>query len=131
MSKVLRMNTSEIPEHRTAFAETLRRSKDPLALLTFYESRLSRRLLPTLKQLREIQAERRALEQQQLEELYLIAAANPELAETLSPSKLGFVCSTLDWQHFYRRKQLLKHHPGGRTSVRAGLQPRHNNNLQS
>jgi hypothetical protein len=96
-----------------AFAETLRRSKDPLALLTIYESRLSRRLLQTLKQLREIQAERRALEQQQLEELYLIAAANPALAETLSPLELGFVCSTLDWQCFYRRKRLLKHLPGG------------------
>jgi hypothetical protein len=96
-----------------AFAETLRRSKDPLALLTLYESRLSRRLLQTLKQLREIQAGRRALEQQQLEELYLIAAANPELAETLSPSEFGFVCSALDWQRFYRRKQHLKHLPGG------------------
>jgi hypothetical protein len=96
-----------------AFAETLRRSKDPLALLTLYESRLSRRLLQTLKQLREIQAERRALEQQQLEELYLIATANPELAETLEPVELGFVCSAPDWQRFYRRKQLLKHLPGG------------------
>jgi hypothetical protein len=103
------------PESHTAlaFAETLRRSKDPLALLTLYESRLSRRLLQTLKQLREIQAGRRALEQQQLEELYLIAAANPELAETLQPSEFGFVCSALDWQRFYHRKQLLKHLPGG------------------
>jgi hypothetical protein len=96
-----------------AFAETLRRSKDPLALLTLYEGRLSRRLLQTLKQLREIQAERRALEQQQLQELYLIATANPELAGTLDPSELGFVCSAADWRRFYRRKQLLKHLPGG------------------
>jgi hypothetical protein len=96
-----------------AFAETLRRSKDPLALLTIYESRLSRRLLQTLKQLREIQAERRALEQQQLEELYLIATANPELAKTLEPSELGFVCSASDWRHFYRRKQLINRLPGG------------------
>jgi hypothetical protein len=96
-----------------AFAETLRRSKDPLALLTLYESRLSRRLLQTLKQLREIQAGRRALEQQQLEELYLIATANPELAEALEPSDLGFVCSASDWRRSYRRKQLLKYIPGG------------------
>jgi hypothetical protein len=69
--------------------------------------------LQTLKQLREIQAERRALEQQQLEELYLIATANPELAETLSPSEFGFVCSALDWKRFYRRKQLFEYIPGG------------------
>jgi hypothetical protein len=95
-----------------AFAETLRRSKDPLALLTLYESRLSRRLLQTLKQLREIQAERRALEQQQLEELYLIAAINPDLAKTIEPSALGFVCSASDWRRFYRRKQLINRLPG-------------------
>jgi hypothetical protein len=95
------------------FAETLRRSKDPLALLTRDESRLSRRLLQTLKQLREIQAERRALKQQQLEELYLIATVNPGIAETMEPHEFGFVCSTSDWQRFYRRKQLLKHLPGG------------------
>jgi hypothetical protein len=91
-----------------AFAETLRRSKDPLALLTLYESRLSRRLLQTLKQLREIRAERRAFEQQQLEELYLIATANPELAGTLTPSEFGFVCSAPDWQRFYKRRLLLE-----------------------
>jgi hypothetical protein len=95
-----------------AFAETFRRSKDPLALLTLYESRLSRRLLQTLKQLREIQSERRALEQQQLEELYLIAATNPDLAKTIEPSALGFVCSASDWRHFYRRKQLINRLPG-------------------
>jgi hypothetical protein len=87
---------------------SLRRSKDPLALFTLYESRLSRRLLQTLKQFREIQAERRALEQQQLQELYLIATANPELAETLEPAELGFVCSALDWQRFFKRRALLE-----------------------
>jgi hypothetical protein len=91
-----------------AFAETLRRSKDPLALLTLYESRLSRRLLQTLKQLREIQTDRRALEQKQLEELYLIAMANPELAETLEPTEFGFVCSALDWRRFLKRRRLLE-----------------------
>jgi hypothetical protein len=42
------------PESHAAFtfADTLRRSKDPIATITLYEQRLSRRLLQTLKQLR-------------------------------------------------------------------------------
>ncbi len=84
------------PESHAAltFAQTLRRSKDPIATITLYEQRLSRRFLQTLKQLREMQAERRALEQQQLDEMYIIARLHPSEAETIEPAHLGFVCST-------------------------------------
>jgi hypothetical protein len=88
------------------FAETLRRSKDPVATLTLYESRLSRRFLQTLKQLREIQAERKELEQQQLEEMYAIAQKHPASANALNPAQLGFVCSDRDWT-LYRKRRLL------------------------
>jgi hypothetical protein len=91
------------------FAETLRRSKDPLALLTLYESRLSRRFLQTLKQLREIQAERRALEQKQLKEMYDIAEQHPAHAATLEPAWFGFVCSNRDWKLFYKRRRLISY----------------------
>jgi hypothetical protein len=102
-----RWNTGH-PESHTAltFVETVRRSKDPLATITLYESRLSRRFLQTLRQLREIQAERRAAEQQQLAEMYRIAAQHPE-TENLNPAELGFVCSVQDWKFFYRRNALL------------------------
>ena len=96
------------PESHAAltFADTLRRSKDPIATITLYEQRLSRRLLQTLKQLREIQAERRKLEEQQLDEMYAIASLHPNEIPIMEPSQLGFVCSKRDWQ-FYLKRQLL------------------------
>jgi hypothetical protein len=101
------------PESHTAlaFAETMRRSKDPLNTLSTYESRLSRRFLQTLKQLREIQAGRRALEQQQLEEMFEIASRNPERLENMEPNHFGFVCSTRDWKHYFKRRGLTEGPP--------------------
>ena len=98
------------PESHAAltFAETLRRSKDPITTITLYEQRLSRRFLQTLKQLREIQAERRALEQQQLDEMYIIARLHPSEAETIQPAHLGFVCSSSDWKQYLKRRILLE-----------------------
>jgi hypothetical protein len=78
-------------------------------LLTLYESRLSRRFLQTLKQLREIQAERRALEQKQLEEMYEIAQQHPGHAGMLEPSQFGFVCSNRDWHLYFKRRRLLSY----------------------
>jgi len=96
------------PESHAAltFADTLRRSKDPIATITLYEQRLSRRLLQTLRQLREIQAERRKLEEQQLDEMYAIASLHPGELDIIEPAQLGFVCSKRDW-HFYLKRQLL------------------------
>jgi hypothetical protein len=101
------------PESHTAlaFAETMRRSKDPLNTLSTYESRLSRRFLQTLKQLREMQADRRALEQEQLEEMFEIASRNPETLENMEPKHFGFVCSNRDWKHYFKRRLLTQGPP--------------------
>jgi hypothetical protein len=98
------------PESHAALtmAETLRRSGDPLALLTLYESRLNRRFLQTLKQLRDIQGDRREQEQRELAELAQIAAAHGQLAEKIEPTQFGFVCSNESWQLYRRRRQLLE-----------------------
>ncbi|MFZ0592930.1 MAG: hypothetical protein WAM39_20900 [Bryobacteraceae bacterium] len=100
------------PESHTAlaFAETMRRSKDPLNTLSTYESRLSRRFLQTLKQLREIQAERRKREAQELEEMFEIARQHrgtTKVLENIDPNQFGFVCSTRDWKLYYKRRVLL------------------------
>jgi hypothetical protein len=100
------------PESHTALAmaETLRTNANPIATLSLYEQRLHRRFSQTLKQLREIQAERRALEQEQLKELCLIAASHPEEIENITPERVGFVCSNRDWSFFWKR-MLLQNAP--------------------
>jgi hypothetical protein len=97
------------PEANTAlaFAETFRRSKDPLNTLSTYEQRLSRRLLQTLKQLREMQAERRQREALELEQLFQIACQHPDEVENIKPETFGFVCSTRDWTLYFKRRVLL------------------------
>jgi hypothetical protein len=96
------------PESHAAmtFVETLRCSKDPLSTLSLYEQRLSRRFLQKLNKLHQMQKERRALEQEQLKQLYMMSLHHPE-AETLEPAEFGFVCSSAEWKMFYKRVQLL------------------------
>jgi len=98
------------PESHTALAmaETLRSNANPMATLSLYEQRIHRRFVQTLKQLREIQGERRSLEQAQLEELRQMAVENPEEIENITPGRFGFVCSSRDWELFWKRSQLLK-----------------------
>jgi hypothetical protein len=95
------------PESHAAmtFVETLRCSKDPLATLSHYEQRLSRRFLQTLNKLHQMQKERKALEEQ-LKQLYMMSLHHPK-PETLEPSEFGFVCSSAEWKMFYKRIQLL------------------------
>jgi len=101
-------NTGDSESHAAlTFADTLRRSKDPIATLTIYEQRLSRRLLQTLKQLREMQAERRELEQGQLDEMWSILSHHPSELDTIKPAQLGFVCSERDWKLYLKRQVLL------------------------
>jgi hypothetical protein len=88
------------------FVETLCQSKDPLATLSLYEQRLSRRFLQTLNKLHQMQKERKALEQEQLKQLYMMSLHHPE-PETLEPSEFGFVCSSAEWKMFYKRIQML------------------------
>ncbi len=101
-------NTGHAESHAAlTMAETLRQAANPLALLTLYESRLNRRFLQTLKQLRDIQADRKQQEQQELEELHQISCNHPQLAEKIEPIQFGFVCSNATWQLFRHRCSLL------------------------
>ena len=100
-------NTGESESHAAlTFADTLRRSKDPVATITIYEQRLSRRLLQTLNQLRDMQAERRKLEQEQLDEMWAIVSLHPTELDTIEPAQLGFVCSKRDWRNYIKRRVL-------------------------
>jgi hypothetical protein len=104
-----RWNTGHPESHAAlTMAETLRCSPNPLALLTLYESRLNRRFLQTLKQLREIQSDRKQQEGRELAEMAKIAAAHPQLAEKMEPTHFGFVCSNTHWQRYRLRQQLLE-----------------------
>jgi hypothetical protein len=99
------------PESHTAlaFAETIRKSPDPLKTLSLYEQRISRRFLQTMKQLQTMQAERRALEQEHLEAMANIARSHAasgtprQVIENLDPADFGFVCSKHSWQLYRRR----------------------------
>jgi hypothetical protein len=103
-----RWNTGHPESHAAlTMAETLRRSANPLSLLTVYESRLNRRFLQTLRQLRDMEADRNQQEQRELTELAQIAAAHPQVAEKMNPTHFGFVCSNTQWQLFWQRRQLL------------------------
>jgi hypothetical protein len=95
-----------------AFAETIRKSPDPLKTLSLYEQRISRRFQQTLKQLTAMQADRRAQEKEDLAKLahlsldYQGRGASREAIDNIDPTELGFVCSQHTWQ-LYRRRQLL------------------------
>jgi hypothetical protein len=102
------------PESHTAlaFAETIRNSPDPLKTPSIYEQRISRRFAQTLKQLRDMQADRRAHEKEDLEKLASLAieyeyrGASPETVDNIDPTELGFVCSQHTWQIHRRRGRL-------------------------
>jgi hypothetical protein len=102
------------PESHTAlaFAETLRKSADPLKTLSIYEQRLSRRFNQTLKQLTDMQADRRTREKEELKKLdhlaidYSCRGASREAIDNIDPTELGFVCSQHTWQ-IHRRRELL------------------------
>jgi hypothetical protein len=118
------------PESHAAmtFVETLCCSKDPLATLSLYEQRLSRRFLQTLNKLHQMQKERRALEQEQLKQLYMMSLHHPE-PETLDPAEFGFVCSSAEWKMFYKRIQMLTP-PSKSPNGNAGYKNRSQNSRQ-
>src|SRR5919201_2009402 len=97
--------------------------KNSLLTLTTYESRLSRRLLQTLKQLHAMQAERRTREQAELETLYEIALRHPQEIDNITPESLGFVCSERDWKLFLKREILLGPRPNALKRSSSNLKP--------
>lgn len=104
--------TNALSHPRLRFAETIRKSPDPLKTLSIYEQRLSRRFNQTLKQLFEMQADRRTLEKEELNKLdhlaidYSCRGASREAIDNIDPTELGFVCSLDTWQ-IHRRRELL------------------------
>jgi hypothetical protein len=95
-----------------AFAETIRKSPDPLKLLSIYEQRISRRFNQTLKQLLAMQADRRALEKEELEAMASVArhqaalGASWQVIDNFDPADFGFVCPKHSWQLYSRRYRL-------------------------
>src|SRR6185437_12626204 len=77
------------PAAQTAFvfAETVRRSKDPLLTLSIYEQRLMRQYEKVLKMLRELQADRKAQEAREQEELYQVAVCHLVADKPFEPSQ--------------------------------------------
>jgi len=99
------------PEAQTAFvlAETLRRSKDPLLTLSIYEQRLMRQYEKVLKILRELQAERKAQEAREQEQIYEVAMCHLVAGKEFSPAEFGFVCSSAEAKALVKRKWTLEH----------------------
>jgi hypothetical protein len=99
------------PEAQTAFvfAETLRRSKDPLLTLSIYEQRLMRQYEKTLKMLRDVQAERKAQEAREQEAIYEVGMCHLIAGKEFSPAKFGFVCSSADAEEIVKRRWTLEH----------------------
>ena len=94
------------PAAQTAFvfAETVRRSKDPLLTLSIYEQRLMRQYEKVLKMLRELQADRKAQEAREQEELYQVAVCHLVADKPFEPSQFGFVHSTAAAEAIVKQK---------------------------
>ena len=60
-----------------------------------------------------MQADRRKLEQEQLDEMYAIVSLHPTELDTIEPAQLGFVCSTRDWRNYIKRQSPHEHRPKG------------------
>jgi hypothetical protein len=99
------------PEAQTAFvfAETLRRSKDPLLTLSIYEQRLMRQYEKVLKMLREVQAERRVQEAREQEAIYEVGMCHLAAGKEFHPAEFGFVCSSAEAEEIVKRKWTLEH----------------------
>jgi hypothetical protein len=54
-----------------------------------------------------MQAERRELEQDQLDEMWTIVSLHPSELDTIEPAQLGFVCSERAWKLYIKRQLLL------------------------
>jgi len=98
------------PAVQTAFvfAETVRRSKDPLLTLSIYEQRLMRQYEKVLKMLRELQADRKTQEAREQEDLYQVAACHRVAGKEFSPAEFGFVYSNAESEALVKRKWVFE-----------------------
>ncbi len=91
-----------------AMAASIREQTRALANLSMHENRLSRQFERTLKQLREIQAERRAKEKDQLEKAARLLALHQEEGLPYDPAEDGFVFSNDEIETSIRRTHRLR-----------------------
>jgi hypothetical protein len=76
-----------------SLSDLISKSKDPIALVSLYDSRFQRSFRSTMDDLRKLQQARRDEERQALEALTNIAAAHLQQNATFDPTKFGFVIS--------------------------------------
>ncbi len=67
--------------------------RDPMGLVSLYDSRFQRSFKGTMEELRRLQQARRDLEKNALDELKAIAAAHIHQKATFDPAQVGFVIS--------------------------------------
>ncbi len=99
------INTSEAEVHAAlATAASLREQTRALANLSTHEHRLSRQFERTLDQLREIQAERRKKEEDQLANAAELMQMDEDAGVSYNPVEDGFVFSNDEIETFIRRR---------------------------
>ena len=101
-----RVDTAD-PEVHTALvaAATIVDQTRALNTISMHEQRLSRQLERTLKQLREIQAERRQREREQMEKAADLLQMHQEQELPYDPAEDGFVFSNAEIETHIRRKE--------------------------
>jgi hypothetical protein len=91
-----------------ATAQSFRGHASAFAILTVYEQRIARLFAKTLDQLRQIQAERRAMEEEDLDHAADLLEMHQERGELpYNPVHDGFVFSSDDIQSFIQRRDRL------------------------
>src|SRR6266404_1329943 len=102
--------TTEHPEAHAALViiEAMREQSRPLAVLGLHTARLSRHFKETLKQLKDAQKERGAIEARHLAEAAALFQMDQKQGLPYNPSEDGFVFSTAEIQTFIRRRDRLK-----------------------
>jgi len=98
------------PNVQTALAavNTLSAKGPELRLVSLYESRLNRVLQTTLKQLQEMQAERKKREELEMHDAARIEKVFKMKGEAYNPADDGFVFATKKFEQFKSRNQHLK-----------------------
>jgi len=104
-----RINT-EHPEAHAALViiEAMREQTRALNSISVHGERLSRQLERTLKQLQNLQSQRRATEATQLSEAASLLQMHQKQGVPYQPSEDGFVFSTAEIETFIRRRDRLK-----------------------
>ena len=102
--------STEHPEAHAALVttEAMREETPSLAVLSLHTARLARYFEKTLKQLKETQSERRAIEASQLAEAAALYQMDKKQGLPYRPSEDGFVFSTTEIETFIRRRDRLK-----------------------